>query len=927
MVKNDLTKDLYNLKYLCKVNKSKNKMNQFGNILEIDNGARFHKCDLHVHTPASYDYKNKGIKPEDIVSKALEKGLDVIAITDHHNVDWCNAVRDAAKHTDLVVLPGVELRTDKGKRGIHIIGIFDKDKQSEYIKDMVLNKIGLTKTDISVKGEENVYVSLEKASEAIAKAGGIVTIHADKSSGIEKEIDSEINGELKRDIVKKYIHVMEIAKSQQQDFYLNNEGMFGRQIPSFMCSDAHTIEEIGSKFTWIKTGQCDLKGLKQVIYEPKLRVSLAEPEFEAYPRIVGMDVNGGYFRADKFHFNKDLNCIIGGRGAGKSIIIDLLRFALDMFPRSEEHLKMFADRLKHLLKEGNSVRVFVEVPEDHDKSIKRYYCIERELHYQENTRTKEIKIISNPPKIHQRIDSEWIKTSQSLREIFNAEIFGQGEVFELTKRADDQLKLIDEYADVKDLFNSEEKTIQDFEENAESILELKSELEELDQKLNEKRSLNKRKEELDQILKDQIFVKHELWINEDSFFDEVRTSLKNEKKNIDKLVKKTKQPELPEIDMEQTPNKDDVMGVNEKFEKLYATLLQSRKDNSALIDKTEIEIDNIIKGWKPKFTAEETKFKNKLRESGAEAFKVLTDELKTINSKLLNLEKKVQPEFDEKSNEIVGLFSEREQLLSSLVNVRKNIREKRVEITSGMSKGLRDVKIRITDSYNTNNYFDLLNKIYARSSIRNKEDQLSKLCLSIKPDELAKMIIDTDVADILAKSGITENTAEIIVNMPRADQLERLENIFKIQIVRVEDEPEIMLKKPDEDKFDPLGKLSFGEKCTAILSIALLNKRIPLILDQPEEELDHAFVTKDIVESIRNVKGKRQLVIVTHNANIPVLGDAELIIKVKKVPGEDKCTIEEQGALEKREVTEKVQMLEGGKEAFEKRREKYGIAV
>ena len=233
----------------------------------------------------------------------------------------------------------------------------------------------------------------------------------------------------------------------------------------------------------------------------------------------------------------------------------------------------------------------------------------------------------------------------------------------------------------------------------------------------------------------------------------------------------------------------------------------------------------------------------------------------------------------------------------------------------------------ITDNYNKNKYFYLLDKIYAGSGIRNKEEQLSKLCLSIKPDELAQKIVDNDVKAITSESEVTGNTADIIVNMPRVEPLERLRNIFEIQIVRIEDEPEIMLKKPDEDKFDPMSKLSFGEKCSAILSIALLNKEIPLILDQPEEELDHAFVTKDIVESIRNVKGKRQLFIVTHNANIPVLGDAELVIKVKKVPGEDKCTIEEQGALEKRAVTEKVQMLEGGKEAFEKRREKYGIGT
>ena len=111
-------------------------------------------------------------------------------------------------------------------------------------------------------------------------------------------------------------------------------------------------------------------------------------------------------------------------------------------------------------------------------------------------------------------------------------------MFELTKRADDQLKLIDEYADVKDLFDDEEKHIKVLEENAKSILELKGELEELEQKLSEKESFKKRKKELEKILKDQIFVEHELWLNEDSFFEGVKKSLEKEKKDFDKLLKK-----------------------------------------------------------------------------------------------------------------------------------------------------------------------------------------------------------------------------------------------------------------------------------------------------------------------------------------------------------------------------------------------------
>lgn len=123
--------------------------------------------------------------------------------------------------------------------------------------------------------------------------------------------------------------------------------------------------------------------------------------------------------------------------------------------------------------------------------------------------------------------------------------------------------------------------------------------------------------------------------------------------------------------------------------------------------------------------------------------------------------------------------------------------------------------------------------------------------------------------------------------------------------------------------FVPLDDLSVGERCSAILSIALLDRSKPLVIDQPEDDLDHEFITNSVVRSLTSVKQGRQIIAATHNPNIPVLGDAEMVFKVSRRAGEDRCTVDAQGGLERPNVTAQVQMLEGGPETFKRRGDRY----
>ena len=100
-------------------------------------GLSFQKIDLHVHTPASYDFKDKTVTAEQIVQQAINTGLRGIAITDHNTGSFVDKVKEAAKGYRLAVFPGVEITCTGGEEGIHVLAILDVDKDQKHIESLL----------------------------------------------------------------------------------------------------------------------------------------------------------------------------------------------------------------------------------------------------------------------------------------------------------------------------------------------------------------------------------------------------------------------------------------------------------------------------------------------------------------------------------------------------------------------------------------------------------------------------------------------------------------------------------------------------------------------------------------------------------------------------------------------------------------------
>ena len=171
------------------------------------------------------------------------------------------------------------------------------------------------------------------------------------------------------------------------------------------------------------------------------------------------------------------------------------------------------------------------------------------------------------------------------------------------------------------------------------------------------------------------------------------------------------------------------------------------------------------------------------------------------------------------------------------------------------------------------------------------------------------------------------------------DDIENIKSNFllnyayeELESLPYEDLPSIIVTKEVVDEAGnkqylrkAITKLSLGQQHSILLAILIQSKsNLPLIIDQPEDNLDSEFIFKTIVSNLRKIKERRQVIIVTHNANIGVLGDAELVLPLKSTSIKSK--ILERGSIDRPETCEKCcEILEGGKSAFVNRQQIYGI--
>lgn len=277
----------------------------------------------------------------------------------------------------------------------------------------------------------------------------------------------------------------------------------------------------------------------------------------------------------------------------------------------------------------------------------------------------------------------------------------------------------------------------------------------------------------------------------------------------------------------------------------------------------------------------------------------------------------IEAQRTEKKEELSQLLAARKSLKATFLLEREQISVLRDSVVADLQRETgKKVRIRVLRNADDLAYRTLLTEGLKGARVRNHDEILQSL-LQLRPEQLAQFIQSDDAVAFDGACGFGPERARKILDAFR-------ENVdpLHLEVIDIEDQVRIELNvaTTEEPIFKDAAELSRGQKCTALLPLLLARTNNPLVIDQPEDNLDNHFIYETVVTSIQRLKSRRQMIFITHNANIPVLAEADLVI-VMNSDGKIGY-VEQSGSVD--ECREQIiDLLEGGEEAFELRRKRY----
>ena len=867
----------------------------------------YRRVDLHVHSPASSDYQgDRNVSPYDFVHAFVARGFELIAITDHNTGAFIDDAIEAAKEIackvgkHITILPGVELNV---ATGVHLLAILPEGG-TKAISDL-LSRLGLS-VDRHGDSAEQITESIDVVADVIHERKGLlIGAHCNSDHGIVKELRGKARLNWLRTVDALEINSeSEEGKVLKDMNYVSNE--LDVSIPFTFGSDSHDCAS-QSTGMWVKMAEPSLTSLRQLIFEPELRVSRTEPCAPSHGRIVGFTSTYGIYARARFRFSANLNVLVGGRGAGKSAAIDLLRFAFEAEPGEEDiNNEIFTNRIIGFLQLAGEVLVVI-VGYDGET-----YVVTRSGAYEKpSSRAK--PVFSESARVYQVIGNDLIERELRPMDLLGIEFYGQGEVSRLANRVNEQLRLIDENLDHSEAKSLTGETEEQLAAGENQLIEYKHRLENLCAVVANRPQLEANRKRLAKSLADPIFSDHSRWGRERSWIqgrqDWVEAALGRLPESMPSLT------DVP-VEIEQSCAK----AILEKIQKESDQILKSARDDLSSFRNTlagaSLQLEKYRAEWDTASKVAEEKYRSRLAELGVSNLDQVAVEHRSVDEELTHIETSVEPEIKQIESEIGLLEKDRTRLLKGLTDARSAIASARSKFVDELNSDLDGNVIVELSGEDTSLFFDAINEPLRGSGMQQRENQLSLICDSFAPSEFVEIVRARSIHQLTAV-GMTENNASRMIGALCDDVL------YKVERIEVPQTPSIRIKRECATDYTDLKELSVGEKCSAILSIALLSKGKPLVIDQPEDDLDHAFIIDSIVGGIRNAKSVRQIISATHNPNIPVLGDAEMVFRVARQEGDDICQIKNSGGLELPQVTMEVQGLEGGAEAFKRRSQRY----
>lgn len=927
------------------------------------------KCDLQMQTPADarhwagdrLEAGQEAAAAKAFAEACYQQRLDVVGITDHNflSKDFIPHLQTAFDEIDrefshkITLFPGFEFEAAGVGRGVHVLCLFEPGTDLSRL-DSILTECGVSYPRVNAAGQ------LEKSDKNLKeilritqdKYGGIVIMpHATSNDGIFDndsiaewlQQDQFTNPDLLAVEVPKPVHLM--SAGYQRLLRSGDDCQPGwkriRPIATLMSSDNKklvdfdehqkpTPNSIGYRYSWFKMSEPSIESLRQAFLDHESRIILPEDvTTDTHPAqrvrqatIKSISIKDVAFLADQqVHFSPNMNCVIGGRGSGKSTLLEYLRIILgkdkskDLDYGTKERIKRVRDTL-------NEPRAEVEV------------CwvsadgVEDRIVWQNGSPTVQGRDLADPETFFNSLPLRFY-SQQQLNRLTESKT-DDGSV----RQAQRLLELVDGFtkSELDELADREHKLklqIQDAFSNLRKAKTLEKDYKRLQQEHQELDRQWKARSEIQEDAR-----QHQLLKAEARYLEGLAGTPGKQFTDVASLAEtiaashvafqvtdSTHAAWFRQFDDKVKAAKDSLARTIRDAVEQFEAAVEDLKTNDPAWNAIREELDQA-----------DAKFSEACAAKG-----LTTDDVGHLQEINQSRTKK-QREIDETGAEIQRLkeaAGDTGLLMQQLHQIWRDQFQKRVEAAERANElavlnESRQRFIEVSAKYQQDHKnFRELWQSFAPSDGRTRlgknwescGETLYTLFTGQEDAESPWQVLEERLSVEQGSTGpdFGSNSQELFQHIQ--DNLERWE---KLRCSRVQDTVDMKLFRADGSTAGSIaeGSLSDGQRNTAALALLLAQEGGPLVIDQPEDELDSNFVFRELIPMLRKVKSKRQLIMATHNANLPVNGDAELVYAFEARDGKGEALA--CGGLDQASVTKAVlDIMEGTEEAFRRRREKY----
>ena len=887
-------------------------------------GAVFHRCALQVN-PHHYGGTFRGqaatgdvaTHARAIVDKALELGMSVLAITDHNDVRGVPAFRAAAVGHALHVFPGFELSSSEG---VHVLCIYPPDSDQDQL-GRYLGAFGITdpnpSSDLSPMALVDILANVREqggvtvAAHVTSDQGGMLKVLKGQARVRAWRNEHLLAIQIPGPIADLPHDLRQIVENRNADYRRSDAPEEKLAVAAVNAMDIVKPDDLEDRAAtcWIKMSDVSIEGLRQAFLDPGSRIRLNPTEGrlepEEHAELLSLAWEGGFLDGAEVGFNPNLNVLVGGRGTGKSTIVESIRAVLGLDAGGAEAQKAHEGIVRHVLRNGTKVSLHVR---SHRPAI-REYRIER--------------TIPNPPLVKDDVGE--VSSLAPADVLPRIEVFGQHEISELTKSPEKRTRLLDRYVKRDDALARRKADLRrELERSRRSNIETRNELEQIEERLAALPGLEETLARFKEAGLEERLKERSLLVREEQIFTSIPDRLATFRECLESL-----KSELP-VDraflsvraLEELPARETLGRLNSVFERLDSDLAVIAQSLEAALQRSEQGVHDVRTLWESRKQEVQAAYEKILRELqksrvDGEEFIRLRRQIEALRP-LRESQASLRRVEKEQSDRRRGLLADWEDLKGEAFRHLDRAARK-------VNRQLRDrVQIEVTVAGDREPLFKIL-----------RADVGGRIAEAIETLRGARDLSLTQF--VAACRAGAQKVVESFGGIP-AKQAESLANADAAVLMRIEEldlPPTTAIRLNTAPLGEPpswqtLDELSTGQKATAVLLLLLLESDAPLIVDQPEDDLDNRFITEGVVPRMRAEKQRRQFVFSTHNANIPVLGDAELIVGLtasgEAERGHARIAPEHVGSIDDRQVRELVEeILEGGKDAFERRRRKYGF--